>query len=176
MIRRINDEEGIRKLVMEVFQNMWFVPLTERRRSEKEQHLLKTKAQNITDVVVTCKDTGLEWFEQLLLTLFRPKEDKDDATKVIKEPPKVLVLACQQIVDCLMESVLKSEEQNIATLQMEAGDKPVGQSHRIVACLTTTFLFAKSRPQLLVNHLQTLQPYLNGSALNVKFARIQNLY
>ena len=27
MIRRINDEEGIRKLVMEVFQNMWFVPV-----------------------------------------------------------------------------------------------------------------------------------------------------
>ena len=25
MIRRINDEEGIRKLVMDVFQNMWFV-------------------------------------------------------------------------------------------------------------------------------------------------------
>jgi len=161
MIRRINDEEGIRKLVMEVFQNMWFVPLTERRRSEKEQHLLITKAQNITDVVVACKDTGLEWFEQLLQTLFKPKDDKDDATKVIKEPPKVLVLACQQIVDCLMESVLKSEEQNIATLQLEAGDKVVGQSHRIVACLTTTFLFAKSRPQLLVNHVQTLQPYLN---------------
>ena len=27
MIRRINDEEGIRKLVMEVFQNMWFIPV-----------------------------------------------------------------------------------------------------------------------------------------------------
>jgi len=27
--------------------------------------------------------------------------------------------------------------------------------------LTTTFLFAKTRPQLLVNHVQTLQPYLN---------------
>ena len=163
MIRRINDEEGIRKLVMEVFQNMWFVPLAERRRSEKEQHLLVTKAQNITDVVVACKDTGLEWFEQLLQTLFRPKEDKDDATKVNKEPPKVLVLACQQIVDCLMESVLKSEEQNIAkgVLDLGSGDKTVGQSHRIVACLTTTFLFAKSRPQLLVNHVQTLQPYLN---------------
>merc|ERR1712142_630070 len=123
MIRRINDEEGIRKLVMEVFQNMWFVPVAEKRRSEKEQHLLLTKAQNITDVVVACKDTGLEWFEQLLQTLFRPKEDKDDATKVVKEPPKVLILSCQQIVDCLMESVLKSEEQNIASIQMETGEK-----------------------------------------------------
>eukprot|EP00092_Neocalanus_flemingeri_P037508 GFUD01040842.1.p1 GENE.GFUD01040842.1~~GFUD01040842.1.p1 ORF type:complete len:1343 (-),score=395.27 GFUD01040842.1:539-3985(-) len=161
MIRRINDEEGIRKLVMEVFQNMWFVPLSERRRSEKEQHLLVTKAQNITDVVVACKDTGLEWFEQLLQTLFKPKESKDDATKVNKEADKPLVLACQQIVDCLIETVLKSEEKNIATLQLEAGDKTVGQSHRIVACLNTAFLFSKTRPQLLVNHVQTLQPYLN---------------
>merc|ERR550519_234991 len=58
-----------------------------------------------------------------------------------------------------MESVLKSEEQNIA--RTDPGDRTAGQSHRIVACLTTTFLFAKSRPQLLVNHVQTLQPYLN---------------
>ena len=54
MIRRIKNEEGIRKLV----------PLTERRRSEKEQH--HPRAQNITYVVVACKDIGLELFEQLL--------------------------------------------------------------------------------------------------------------
>lgn len=155
MIRRINDEEGIRKLVMDVFQNMWFQPMNERRRSEKEEHLLVTKAENITDVVVACRDTGLEWFEQLLQTLFRPKEDKDDATKVNREPPKALVIACQQIVDCLIETVLKSEETTIRDTET------AGSSHRIVACLTTTFLFAKSRPQLLINHVQTLQPYLN---------------
>ena len=157
MIRRINDEEGIRKLVMEVFQNMWFVPLEKnsRYRTEREQQLLVIKAQNITDVVVACKDVGLEWFEQLLQFLLKPKEDKDDATKVNKEPPKQLVLACQQIVDCLIEQVLKTEEREWGN---SAG---VGQSHRIVACLTTTFLFAKTRAQLLVNHVQTLQPYLN---------------
>ena len=157
MIRRINDEEGIRKLVMEVFQNMWFVPLEKnsRHRTDREQELLVIKAQNITDVVVACKDVGLEWFEQLLQFLLKPKEDKDDATKVNKEPPKQLVLACQQIVDCLIEQVLKTEEQNWGS---QAG---VGQSGRIVACLTTAFLFAKTRAQLLVHHVQTLQPYLN---------------
>jgi len=142
-------------LVMDVFQNMWFQPMSERRRSEKEEHLLVTKAENITDVVVACRDTGLEWFEQLLQTLFRPKEDKDDATKVNKEPPRTLLVACQQIVDCLIETVLKSEETTIRE------SETAGSSHRIVACLTTTFLFAKSRPQLLINHVQTLQPYLN---------------
>ena len=164
MIRRINDEEGIRKLVMEVFQNMWFVPLEKhsRHRSEREQQLLVIKAQNITDVVVACKDVGLEWFEQLLQFLLKPKEDKDDATKVNKEPPKMLVLACQQIVDCLIEQVLKTEEQNMREFDPDGSlSNSVGQSHRIVACLTTCFLFAKTRAQLLVNHVQTLQPYLN---------------
>lgn len=69
IIRRINDEEGIRKLVMEVFSNMWFVPLRERGRSQEDNELLVTRAQNITDVVVACRDTGLEWFEQLLETV-----------------------------------------------------------------------------------------------------------
>ena len=71
MIRRINDEEGIRKLVMEVFQNMWFVPVRERSRSEDEEELLVTRARNITDVVVTCQrdSGGLDWFENLLNTV-----------------------------------------------------------------------------------------------------------
>ena len=69
MIRRINDEEGIRKLVMDVFLNMWFVPVNERRRTGDDEDLLVTRARNITDVVVACRDTGLEWFEQLLQTV-----------------------------------------------------------------------------------------------------------
>ncbi|XP_044256313.1 nipped-B-like protein [Tribolium madens] len=142
MIRRVNDEEGIRKLVMEVFQNMWFTPT-------KDTSLLR-KVMNITDVVASSKEIGLEWFEQLLLSLFKPKEDKDDSTKVQTEPPKALLLACRQIVDCLIENVLRLEETNDST----------GSSQRLVACLTTLYLFAKIRPQLLVKHASTLQPYL----------------
>ena len=68
--RRVNDEEGIRKLVMDVFQNMWFVPVREHGREPEDDELLVTRASNITDVVVACsKDTGYEWFEQLLETV-----------------------------------------------------------------------------------------------------------
>ena len=48
---------------------------------------------------------GLDWFEQLLESMFRPKEDKEDATKKAVDASPALVLACQQIVDCLVESV-----------------------------------------------------------------------
>lgn len=153
MIRRVNDEDGIRKLVMEVFQNMWFTPTPERPVLDK-QALLR-KVMNITDVVASSKDIGLEWFEQLLVSLFKPKEDKDDSTKVHVEPPKSLLTACRQIVDCLIENVLHLEESG-----MELGEQG-GCSQRLVACLTTLYLFAKIRPQLLVKHASTLQPYLS---------------
>ena len=48
---------------------------------------------------------GLDWFEQLLESMFRPKEDKEDATEKAVDASPALVLACQQIVDCLVESV-----------------------------------------------------------------------
>lgn len=156
MIRRVNDEEGIRKLVMEVFQNMWFTPVRERPTLDSES--LLRKVMNITDVVAASKDMGLEWFEQLLVSLFKPKEDKDDSTKMQTEPPRALLTACKQIVDCLIENVLRLEETNL-----EGAEKSTrkGSSQRLVACLTTLYLFAKIRPRLLVNHAITLQPYLS---------------
>ncbi|XP_014483167.1 PREDICTED: nipped-B-like protein B [Dinoponera quadriceps] len=156
MIRRVNDEEGIRKLVMEVFQNMWFTPVRERPTLDSES--LLRKVMNITDVVAASKDMGLEWFEQLLVSLFKPKEDKDDSTKMQTEPPRALLTACRQIVDCLIENVLRLEETNFEDTEKS---KRKGSSQRLVACLTTLYLFAKIRPRLLVNHAITLQPYLS---------------
>ncbi|KAI8434987.1 hypothetical protein MSG28_003433 [Choristoneura fumiferana] len=163
MIRRVNDEEGIRKLVMEVFQNMWFSPCQNSTRhgaldiTAAAADPLTRKVLNITDVVISSRDMGLEWFQQLLQSLFKPKEDKDDSTKIIYQPPKSLLLACQQIVDCLIENLLQLEENSV---------DGSGSSQRILACLSTLHLFAKIRPQLLVNHALTLQPYLSLKCQN----------
>lgn len=164
MIRRVNDEEGIRKLVMEVFQNMWFSPCEAVVRhpaldlTAATADPLSRKVLNITDVVISSRDMGLEWFQQLLQSLFKPKEDKDDSTKIITTPPKSLLLACQQIVDCLIEKLLQLEESSV---------EGIGSSQRILACLSTLHLFAKIRPQLLVNHCMTLQPYLSLKCQNI---------
>jgi len=80
--------------------------------------------------VVACRDTGLEWFEQLLQTLFKPKEDKEDATIKNTEPPPQLVLACQQIVDCLVESVLRMEESNFDMTFSEQPNARIEQQNR----------------------------------------------
>ncbi|XP_046458023.1 LOW QUALITY PROTEIN: nipped-B-like protein A [Daphnia pulex] len=169
MIRRVNDEEGgIKKLVMEVFQAMWFSPV--RDKPTLDFNALMRKVMNITDVVAACRDTGLDWLEQLLQQMFRPKEDKEDVTKANVEPSKALLMAYQKIVDCLVENILRLEEASLARGPSSAGSadgknsnggETKGASQRLVACMTTLYLFAKIRPLLLVPHAMTLQPYLS---------------
>uniref|UniRef100_A0A673NE71 Nipped-B protein n=1 Tax=Sinocyclocheilus rhinocerous TaxID=307959 RepID=A0A673NE71_9TELE len=106
MIRRVNDEEGIKKLVNETFQKLWFTPTP-----NHDKEAMTRKILNITDVVAACKDSGYDWFEQLL------------------------------------QNVSYCENKGLT-------------SDRLVACITTLYLFSKIRPQLMVKHAMTMQPYL----------------
>ncbi|XP_065558783.1 nipped-B-like protein B isoform X2 [Artemia franciscana] len=158
MIRRVNDEEiAVKKLVMETFHNLWFTPVKEKPSLDIES--LQRKVSNITDVVAASQDVGTEFFESLLDSLFKPKEDKEDSTKVATEPSKSLLTASTQIVDCLVDHVLRLEgcrdNQNADESQSR------GSSVRLVACLRTLYMFAKIRPSLVVKHGITLQPYLS---------------
>ncbi|KAM4576410.1 nipped-B-like protein A isoform 1-T2 [Odontesthes bonariensis] len=138
MIRRVNDEEGIKKLVNETFQKLWFTPTP-----GHDKETMTRKILNITDVVAACRDTGYDWFEQLLQNLLKSEEDAS------YKPAKK---ACVQLVDNLVEHILKYEESL-------AENKGVN-STRLVACITTLYLFSKIRAQLMVKHAMTMQPYL----------------
>ncbi|MEE6458027.1 hypothetical protein FKM82_000154 [Ascaphus truei] len=140
MIRRVNDEEGIKKLVNETFQKLWFSPTP-----QNDKEAMTRKILNITDVVAACKDTGYDWFEQLLQNLLKVEEDA--TYKPVKK-------ACTQLVDNLVEHILKYEE-SMADL-----DSKGVNSGRLISCITTLFLFSKIRPQLMVKHAMTMQPYL----------------
>ncbi|XP_073537817.1 nipped-B-like protein isoform X2 [Phyllobates terribilis] len=140
MIRRVNDEEGIKKLVNETFQKLWFTPTPQNDKAAMTRKIL-----NITDVVAACRDTGYDWFEQLLQNLLKAEEDT--SYKPVKK-------ACTQLVDNLVEHILKYEE------SMADSDNKGVNSGRLVACITTLFLFSKIRPQLMVKHAMTMQPYL----------------
>ncbi|CAB1352907.1 unnamed protein product, partial [Coregonus sp. 'balchen'] len=140
MIRRVNDEEGIKKLVNETFQKLWFTPTP-----NNDKDAMTRKILNITDVVSACKDTGYDWFEQLLQNLLKTEEDA--AYKPARK-------ACVQLVDNLVEHILKYEE-SLTDIE----NKGVN-SNRLVSCITTLFLFSKIRSQLMVKHAMTIQPYL----------------
>ncbi|XP_034956613.1 nipped-B-like protein isoform X3 [Zootoca vivipara] len=140
MIRRVNDEEGIKKLVNETFQKLWFTPTP-----HNDKEAMTRKILNITDVVAACRDTGYDWFEQLLQNLLKSEEDA--SYKPVKK-------ACTQLVDNLVEHILKYEE------SLADSDNKGVNSSCLVACITTLFLFSKIRPQLMVKHAMTMQPYL----------------
>uniref|UniRef100_A0A2C9MAH1 Nipped-B protein n=1 Tax=Biomphalaria glabrata TaxID=6526 RepID=A0A2C9MAH1_BIOGL len=143
MIRRVNDEEGIKKLVNEVFQAMWFTPVGSR---EKDSEKLVQKVMNITDVVAAAKDTSYEFFEQLLENLLKKDEEGNYN--------KAAITACKQIVDCLVENVLRIEEKSVEKSESRTVS-------RLVGCLSTLHLFSKIKPDLMVEHANTLQPYLD---------------
>ncbi|KAM3874275.1 nipped-B-like protein B [Diretmus argenteus] len=140
MIRRVNDEEGIKKLVNETFQKLWFTPTP-----SHDKDAMTRKILNITDVVSACKDSGYDWFEQLLQNLL--KSEQDASYKPARK-------ACVQLVDNLVEHMLKYEES-----PEDCENKGV-HSDRLVACITTLHLFSKIRPLLMVKHAMTMQPYL----------------
>ncbi|KAM4635314.1 nipped-B-like protein B isoform 2-T2 [Polymixia lowei] len=140
MIRRVNDEEGIKKLVNETFQKLWFTPTP-----SHDKDAMTRKILNITDVVSACKDSGYDWFEQLLQNLLKSEEDAS------YKPARK---ACIQLVDNLVEHMLKYEES-----PADRENKGVN-SGRLVACITTLYLFSKIRAQLMVKHAMTMQPYL----------------
>ncbi|XP_026522198.1 nipped-B-like protein isoform X4 [Notechis scutatus] len=146
MIRRVNDEEGIKKLVNETFQKLWFTPTP-----HNDKEAMTRKILNITDVVAACRDTGYDWFEQLLQNLLKSEEDA--SYKPVKK-------ACTQLVDNLVEHILKYEE------SLSDSDNKGVNSSRLVACITTLFLFSKIRPQLMVKHAMTMQPYLTTKCNN----------
>ncbi|XP_017489313.1 PREDICTED: nipped-B protein-like isoform X2 [Rhagoletis zephyria] len=148
MIRRVNDEEGIQKLVTEVFMKMWFTPL---HKNDKDG--IHLKINQIIDVVNIAHDTGTAWLEGLLNSIFQPKESNakgDDSMKdnlqKKTEPPADILLSCQQLADGLVGRLIELEDTD---------------NTRMLGCITTLHLLAKVRPQLLVQHAITIEPYLN---------------
>uniref|UniRef100_A0A8C8GR21 Nipped-B protein n=1 Tax=Oncorhynchus tshawytscha TaxID=74940 RepID=A0A8C8GR21_ONCTS len=133
MIRRVNDEEGIKKLVNETFQKLWFTPTP-----NHDKDAMTRKILNITDVVSACKDTGYDWFEQLLQNVMEHILKYEDYRW------------CTHGFDFKLPFILTHEY---------IENKGVN-SNRLVSCITTLFLFSKIRSQLMVKHAMTIQPYL----------------
>lgn len=79
------------------------------------------------------------------IQVFEPKEVKDDS-KGRKEISQVLIRSCQQIVDGLVSLIMEYEKSNIT---------------RLVGCVTALHSFSQIRPQLIVAHAISLEPYLN---------------
>lgn len=116
---------------------MWFTPL-----KSKDAWSMRLKALSIADVVAANKDIGYEWIEQMMVNVsvpnhcrfshssrlvFYPLRDSDipfttaDLFSVLfsqlidtDEVNENVELACQQVVNCLVDHLIQIEQENQA--------------------------------------------------------------
>ena len=78
---------------------------------------------------------------------------------------KEVFKSCKQIVNCLIENVLNTENTSTASAQAYK---------RLVASFSTLHLLSKIKPDNFINHAETLLPYLNIKATNQNDNQIIN--
>ncbi|CAD6192097.1 unnamed protein product [Caenorhabditis auriculariae] len=159
MVRRVNDEEGVKKLVHETFNTLWFHP-----SAYKNHPAVYTKVLIMSGVVQHCiNEQTVEMLEQLIHS-------------IIKQGDKSVLLACEQTVDALVDNILQLEtkmasENDVSNVQPDGEDalnvtaKQKNNQDRLLSCLTTMAIFSKVRPELMVRHAETLQPYLSETSI-----------
>ncbi len=181
ILRRINDEDAIKKLVIDTFYSIWFSPIN----SSNSREQLVRRVLNIVDVVsefnsIANNTQSSEIFEQLfnsLIVTTTPSGSaglsgissltnglniKEENSAAGSNQPtneqemqlikgKEVIKSCKQIVDCLIENVLNTEANTSSSQAYK----------RLVASFSTLYLLSKIKPENFINHAETLLPYLN---------------
>jgi cohesin loading factor subunit SCC2 len=113
LLRRIHDEETIRKLVLETFQQLWFSPT-------RNQQDVRQRVQTIIDVLVDAQKQNYTWLENLIKEFLHTndKQSNDDKKKV-REQRKDVLKSIQDIINELVESILKIESDNDQVSQID---------------------------------------------------------
>lgn len=103
LLRRIHDEESIRKLVLETFQQLWFSPT-------KTIQDVRQRVQTIIDVLVDAQKQNYTWLENLVKEFLQTNEKQStDDKKKIREMRNDVLKAIQEIINELVEQILKIE-------------------------------------------------------------------
>lgn len=183
ILKRINDEDAIKKLVIETFYSIWFSPVN-------SKEILLKRVLNLVDVVsefnVITNQASLEIFESLFGSLIITNQNnsneassmlnikrEDEKSNANDQNEKELLInrskdvekSSKKIVDCLIENVLNTEANTNSTPQAYK---------RLVACFSTLYLFGKIKPDYFITHAEILLPYLNIKSTNANDNQIIN--
>ena len=144
LLRRIHDEESIRKLVLETFQQLWFSPT-------RTQQDVRQRVQTIIDVLIDAQKQNYTWLENLVKEFLQTndKQSNDDKKKV-REQRKDVLKAIQDIINELVESILKVESANDQL-----------SSNKMVAIFIALYALGKAKPEHVLPHVSTIVEYLN---------------
>ncbi len=106
LLRRIHDEESIRKLVLETFQQIWFTPT-------RNQYDIRQRVQTIIDVLIDSQKQNNTWLENLVKEFLHINDKQsNEEKKKFHEQSKDILKAIKDIINELVESILKIESAN----------------------------------------------------------------
>ncbi|XP_039298503.1 nipped-B-like protein isoform X2 [Nilaparvata lugens] len=141
-------KRGKAKVSKSKLEENWFIPVTETEETPAvDSETLFSKVKNITTLVsFSDDDKGREYFEGRLLTHVEGNSE---------EPAHSVLLACQQIVDCLFNKFLNQE-----------GELKIS-NERFIGCLATLYSIAKVRPHFLLQHVDLLHHMIPHSTREI---------
>ncbi len=144
LLRRVNDEESVRKIVLETFQQIWFTPT-------RNQYDIRQRVQTIIDVLIDAQKQNNTWLENLVKEFLQTNEKQsNDDKKRIQEHRKDVLRAIKDIIKELVESILKIESANDQI-----------SSNKMVATFIALYALGKAKPEHVLPHVSTIVEYLN---------------
>ncbi|GMT16922.1 hypothetical protein PFISCL1PPCAC_8219 [Pristionchus fissidentatus] len=148
IVRRVNDEEGVRKLVMDTMSAIWLQPV-------KYKDMLYKKVEVLIEVITILmrESGGLDSLEAVFAALLKGETAE-----------KGFVAATFQIVDTLFDNVIQLDMIVDSDDTLTAAEKAKLRQDKMLACLAGLSIFSKVRPMLLLKHIEALQPYLSMTA------------
>uniref|UniRef100_A0AC35F8W8 Uncharacterized protein n=1 Tax=Panagrolaimus sp. PS1159 TaxID=55785 RepID=A0AC35F8W8_9BILA len=149
IVRRVSDEEGVKKLALETLMAYWFTPVSDTK-------FLLNKVITLVDTVnISLKDAKGDHIETFFISVLK-KDDIDRNT----------ISASNQTVDTLVNYVLhlenalaeKGESSEIS--KEEEIETQKRHQNRLLSSLTSLSMFSKIRPELFVRHIKVFLPHL----------------
>ncbi|UMM20868.1 hypothetical protein L5515_015971 [Caenorhabditis briggsae] len=146
MIRRVTDEEGVKKLVYETFSTLWFHPVDPRVNPDG----VATKVTTMCSVAQHCiKDSMNDYLEMLILHIVKNGSEASGISVAVK-----------QIIDSLVDHILNLEMNKSKDSSSAELAHLKQQEDKYMAYLSTLTVLSKIRPNLLAGHVEVLLPYL----------------
>lgn len=159
IVRRIADEDGVRKLVLETLYNLWFTPLYDPAAIQRRILLM---ADAISELI---KMGFVDYLKQAILAILKEYAEKPQLEDVCRHLVDALVDNVLQLdqemanVEMTDETVKGSGDDENEELKQAANSKRIAQQ-RMIACLTALSVFSNVNPTLLIRHSEIFLPYL----------------
>jgi cohesin loading factor subunit SCC2 len=106
LLRRVHDEESIKKLVLDTFQQLWLIPT-------RDIYIIRQRVQTIIDILIDGQKQNHTWLENLVKEFLHIHDKQsNDEKKKIREQRHDVLQAINDIINELVESILKIESAN----------------------------------------------------------------